>query len=352
MDFADFVEGPLLWATFIVFVAAVAVRLCFFIIKIITGRKPGQDEGPLNRLASFGRALVPFHMAVLKSPGYAALRYLFHVCLFAVPIWLSGHIMLWSESRFEWDWAALPDSWADWMTLLVIGIALFFLLRRIAFPKDRSQSSAGDYWVIVVTALPFASGYFLTHGTLDAIGFLGDHMRLIHVLGGEVMLLMAAFLFCRTRMNPETCTGCASCELSCPTGTLESRDEKGWRIFTYSHYQCICCGSCVATCPEHAAQLRHEVSLVKFFQALPKLEIQRAQMKVCMKCGAFFVPEPLFSKINRKFEDDYLLYCPVCRKTNAAEIYKNLSPKHKSASKDNPIPVRLLPKGQPESSSI
>jgi ferredoxin len=341
MNFADFVEGPLLWATFIILIAAVAARLCFFILKMITGRKPGKD-GSIYRLASVGRSLVPFHMGVLKKPGYAALRYLFHLCLFVVPIWLGGHIVLWSESRLGWDWAAIPDSWADWMTLLVIAIALFFLLRRIAFPQLRPQSSARDYLIVIFTALPFASGYFLTHGTLDAIKFFSDNMRMIHVLSGEVMVLMAAFLFCRTRMNTASCTGCASCELSCPTGTLESRDESGWRIFTYSHYQCICCGACVGTCPENAADLRHEVSLVKFFQALPKLEIRRAEMKVCRQCGGFFVPEPLFTKINRSFEDDYLLSCPVCRKTNVAGVFMNLSPKHKAKSKDAiPVPTSI-----------
>ena len=126
-------------------------------------------------------------------------------------------------------------------------------------------------------------------------------------------------------MNPATCTGCASCELSCPTGTLESRDESGWRIFTYSHYQCI---SAAPACKpaRRAAQLRHEVSLVKFFQALPKLEIRRAELKSCKQCGGFFVPEPLFTKINHSFKEEYLLYCPVCRKVNVADSYLRLSP--------------------------
>jgi len=46
----------------------------------------------------------------LKKPIYAVVRYIFHICLIAVPVWLSGHIALWEESRFELNWRALPDA--------------------------------------------------------------------------------------------------------------------------------------------------------------------------------------------------------------------------------------------------
>jgi len=64
----------------------------------------------------------------LKKPIYAVVRYIFHICLIAVPVWLAGHIALWEESRFELNWRALPDAWADWMTLLLLGLAIYFLI--------------------------------------------------------------------------------------------------------------------------------------------------------------------------------------------------------------------------------
>lgn len=332
MNFSDFVEGPLLWIVFIIFLAAVASRLFFFALKI-AGSGNTQRSGPGYYLGTFGRFLLPFHKALAKKPGYALLRYGFHLCLFVVPIWLGGHIVLWSESRFGWDWKSLPDTWADWMTLLVLAAALFFLIRRAASGEHRRQSSGWDYLVIVLAALPFVTGYFLTHGTLDSIAFFKSNMRLLHVLSSEAMMLMAAFLFCRTRLNSEKCTGCASCELSCPTGTIETRDQGASRIFTYSHYQCICCGSCVNTCPEGAAELRHEMSLRKFFQVTPREEIRKAELRPCSKCGALFVPEPLFAKIGRTFTDDYLQFCPNCRRVHLADSYLRLSPRHKRPEK-------------------
>lgn len=339
MDFADFVEGPLLWIVFLAFLAALTCRLFLFGLKIFKTQGPGRS-GSGYTLVTFARFFLPFHMALAKKPIYSLLRYVFHLCLFIVPIWLSGHIVLWSESRLEWEWEALPDSWADWMTLFVLAAALYFLIRRAALSEHRKQSSGWDYLIIVLAALPFLSGYFLTHGTLDGIAFFDARLRTIHAVTGVVMILMAAFLFVRTRLNADKCTGCASCELSCPTGTLQSKDQDSWRIFTYSHYQCICCGSCVNTCPEDAAQMRHELSIKRFFHFAPREEIRRAELKACLRCGAKFMPEPLYAKVCKTFPDECIQLCPNCRKVNIGELYRKLSPWHaRSGSKAGRSPA-------------
>ena len=121
------------------------------------------------------------------------LAYIFHICLIIVPIWFSGHISLWEESRFEWSWTPIPDGLADWMTLIFLAIALFFFLRRVISADIRLLSTFSDYLLIVVTALPFVTGYFLTHGTIDNIGFLGENIQIIHMLAGELMLILIPF---------------------------------------------------------------------------------------------------------------------------------------------------------------
>lgn len=325
MDFGSFLEGPLLWIVFLILIIGILTRLVIFFVEII--RNSSSNEFRLGyNLAILGRFFAPFHMAVPKRPFYAALRYIFHVCMIAVPIWLSGHIVLWTESRFEWEWNALQDVWADWMTIILLGLATYFFIRRIVLKDIRLTSSLLDYVLIILTALPFMTGYFLTHGSLDAVPFLGDNMRSIHVMSGEVMMLMVVFLFCRTKLNAVRCTGCAACEISCPTGTLESNDEGKLRTFSYSHYQCICCGSCVSVCPEDAAELRHEISLRRFFQVAPKHEIRSVELKECERCGAFFAPEPQLDKVSQTITADYLRFCPACRKTNLRDVYYMLAP--------------------------
>jgi len=309
------------------FTAVIIVRFVFFFRAIIRSGKH-RDFRLLYSVTTFGSLFLPFHKAIVGKPFYTILRYLFHICLVAVPIWFIGHIALWEESTLEWTWSSLPDIWIDWMTLLVLALAAYFLIRRIVSKELRTNSSVTDYCVIVITALPFLTGYFLTHATLDSIDFFSNNMWNIHIICGGAMILMAAFLFCRTRMNTRKCTGCAACEISCPTGTIESNDKTNQRIFTYSHYQCICCGACVNTCPEQAAELRHEISLRRFFQIITRYEIRSVELSVCERCGELFVPVPQMEKIGQTFTHDYLRLCPRCRMINIGDLLHQLSPWH------------------------
>jgi len=327
MDLSSFIDGILLRAVCVIFTLAVFARIIFFIYSIIKSRKD-KNGGLLYLPSIFGRFLAPFHGAFLKRPVYASLRYVFHICLFVVPIWLAGHISMWEDSSLEWSWTSIPDEWADRMTLTVLALAIFFVIRHFATKELRSRSSMKDYVIIFLAAFPFLTGYALTHGTLDSIPFIADNIWTIHIFSGEMMIFAAAFLLCRSRMYQNKCTGCASCVLSCPTGTLESRDSERFRIFAYSHYQCISCGSCVNTCPEGAAELRHEISFKRFFNIFSKEDIRQVELESCKNCGRLFVPEPLMEKIHRTFSDEYLDLCPDCRKVDIGDHILRFSPRH------------------------
>jgi nitrate reductase gamma subunit len=194
VDFFLFVEGPLLWIAFLTFFIGSILRAALFLSvsrkrdKIIY-----QYFSWKYVLATFGRWLLPLNKDIAKNPVFTTLGYMFHICLIVVPIWFSGHISLWEESRFEWSWTPIPDGLADWMTLIFLAIALFLLLRRIISADIRLLSTFSDYLLIVVVALPFITGYFLTHGTVDNIGFLGENIQLIHMLSGELMLILIPF---------------------------------------------------------------------------------------------------------------------------------------------------------------
>lgn len=194
MDFSLFAEGPLLWIAFLVFIIGILIRMAQFLFVARTKDKPFYNYFRLKYiLATLARWLLPLNVDVRKNPVFMICVYLFHICLLVVPIWLAGHISLWEESRFGWSWSSLPDKWADWMTLLFLAISIYFILRRALSADLRIITTFSDYLLIVVTALPFATGYFLTHGTLDSIGFLGDNMRLFHVLSAELMLILIPF---------------------------------------------------------------------------------------------------------------------------------------------------------------
>lgn len=194
MDFYSFVEGPLLWIAFLTFIIGTIVRVILTVSLARRADKIIYQHFSLKYiLATLGRWLLPLNKDVAKNPVFTLAGYVFHFCLIVVPIWLVGHITLWEESRFEWSWWSIPDALADWMTLILLAIALFFLLRRIISPDARLLSTFSDYFLIVITALPFLTGYFLTHGTLEGMGFLGEHMQLLHMLSGELMLILIPF---------------------------------------------------------------------------------------------------------------------------------------------------------------
>ena len=261
-----FTETTLLWIVACVCLAGLGWRLCWFIVAIFHKRAFSR-YGSWHRMVTLAGVLMPFHRAVFSKPVYTALRYGFHVCLFSVPVWFSGHIYIWEESRFAWYWTPMPDTWADGMTLAVLGACLFFTIRRLVLAR-RLETGISDFFLIGVTAMPFLTGYFLTHGTLEGIPFFDSYLWYVHVISGELMLLSIVFLFCRTRLNKGACVGCAACAETCPTETLTFNDQGKYRLFRYSHYQCICCGACVDVCPEGAASLGHDLhpaNLIRVF---------------------------------------------------------------------------------------
>jgi NAD-dependent dihydropyrimidine dehydrogenase PreA subunit len=326
-DFLSFAEGPLLWIVFVLLGTGLLLRTIFFVLSIIR-RRSSLDRRPafIARPFLIFRVLLPFHNAVLKKPFYSLLRYGFHVCLLVVPIWYSGHVSLWEESRFEWYWTPIPDEWADAMTIILLGICTYFLLRRFIFSKIRQNASIGDYLFIILTALPFLTGYFYSHGSLDHIPFFETYMWYFHVLSAEAMLVMMVFLFCRTRLTAERCIGCAACEINCPTATLQTTDIQRQRVFTYSHYQCICCGTCVAVCPEGAAELRHEINFAHIYRIFAKRPIRAVELAICDSCGMPIGPAPQMKKLQEAVsasdvESATLNCCSRCKNTTVQKSH-------------------------------
>lgn len=297
-----------------------AWRIFWFIVVIFRKRKFTR-HGNWHRLVTLIGIIAPFHRAILKKPVYTSLRYLFHSSLFIVPIWFSGHIYIWEESRFEWYWTPLPDAWADLMTLAVLGACAYFLVRRILSAK-RLKTGISDIALIVITALPFLSGYLLTHGKLSHISFFDNYLWYLHVFSGEIMLLMIVLLFCRTRLDKERCVGCGACVENCPTETLEFSDCGRDRLFRYAHFQCICCGNCVKVCPEQAAELHHELDPLNLIKTISKAEIRTVELKACAQCGIRFAPIPQYDKLHRQLHQDEIEFetldlCLRCKKLRA-----------------------------------
>jgi len=185
---SGFVEGPLLWAAWIVFIGGSIIRLISFFRRAKQRDKiVFQNFRWKYVLLTWLRFLLPFNQTVAKNPVFSILGYVFHLCLIVVPLFIVAHIMYWEESVWGWSWysLALPDSWTPVLTWIVIGIGAVFFIRRLVRPEVRILSKPGDYLLVIVTILPFLTGFLASHTS-----FLSDYMRTIHILCGELMLVL------------------------------------------------------------------------------------------------------------------------------------------------------------------
>jgi len=194
MDFYAFVEGPLVWISILTCLIGCLLRAAMFVSTASKKDKIlGQHFSLKYILLTILRWILPVHPDMQKNPVFSILAYVFHVCLVLLPVFVYQHVVMWEVSSLEWSWATLPAGLSDWMTLLFLAAAVFLLLRRIFTADVRFLSTFADYALLVVTALPFLTGYLSVHGTLPAGTFLGDNMQLIHMLSGELMLILIPF---------------------------------------------------------------------------------------------------------------------------------------------------------------
>lgn len=184
-----FVVGPLAWIASAIFVLGVIYR--FISMFILTKKKDPLVFEYMDlkySLRSIIHWAVPF--AALnwrKHPALTVVTFVFHFCLLAVPVFLLAHIVLWDNFHGISYWS-LPDHIADIMAVLVMAGCVFFAVRRLVRPEVRYVTSAMDWVVLILVALPFVTGFLAYHQ-------IGNYkfMIIFHILSGEVMLAAIPF---------------------------------------------------------------------------------------------------------------------------------------------------------------
>ncbi|MEN2995063.1 MAG: TmcC family electron transfer complex membrane anchor subunit [Thermodesulfovibrio sp.] len=182
-------RGPLVWIAFLVFFVGMFYRIW----KVLTLAKKEKIIYPYlslkYTLRSITHWIIPYaSISMRRHPWFTIITFVFHICLIFTPIFLLAHIELWYES-WKIRWWSLPQSIADVMTVTVILCAILLLIRRVIQSDVRFLSTKGDYFALVITVLPFITG-FLAHHEL-----LLDYkiMLLIHFISGEIMLILIPF---------------------------------------------------------------------------------------------------------------------------------------------------------------
>jgi nitrate reductase gamma subunit len=185
----DFVSGPMVWLTFIVFIGGSLYRLVRLMLMVHKKEKFVYSYMSWKySLRSIAHWIVPFATVNWRRhPVLTIVTFAFHICLILTPIFLLAHVVL-IQDAWDVSWWTLPDGLADLMTLIVIAGCVFFLLRRVVTPEVQYVTSASDYLILAIVAAPFISGllaYYQLFGYQTVV--------IVHILSGEVMLVAIPF---------------------------------------------------------------------------------------------------------------------------------------------------------------
>ena len=127
------------------------------------------------------------HTVLAKNPVTIILSSMFHVCLFAAPLFLLAHNMM--IKRFMGvSLFSFSEQATNILTIIFLVCASYFLARRVFSSRVRAVTSFGDYLILAVTALPFLTGLLAYYQIYDY-----RLMIVLHMLSGELMLVAAPF---------------------------------------------------------------------------------------------------------------------------------------------------------------
>lgn len=201
----DFLIGPMLAVTLVVFIGGVAYRIRqFFALtrevridpstlpKTISDAVQHREKDEFLRIDSAADMILKWRVRLKrtmlgKAPLFSAVTILFHTLLIVLPFVVMGHNIL-LDDYFGFNFPSLSESTADKLTLLFIILGGVFFLRRILVAKVRSVTTYRDWIAWLVTVAPFVTGYLAYHQTFDY-----DTILLIHIICGELMLIAIPF---------------------------------------------------------------------------------------------------------------------------------------------------------------
>ncbi|MBI4963074.1 MAG: nitrate reductase [Desulfomonile tiedjei] len=183
-----FVSGPLVWIAFIVF----AGGMIYQFLSMLKMAKKDKVVLPYMSLKYGLRSLlhwlIPFASKNMRMRYETTLvTFAFHICLVLLPIFLTAHVVMFSAS-WGLHWVTVSEKAADWLTVLVIFAAIFFLVRRWMLPEVRFVTSASDYVLLAVVAAPFVTGFIAHRQWFDY-----ETMVVIHMISGAAMLMAIPF---------------------------------------------------------------------------------------------------------------------------------------------------------------
>ena len=129
-----------------------------------------------------------FPVGKLKDRLFLSLTsVLFHIAVLIVPIFLGGHIALWARG-IGISWRAIPNQVADVLTIVAVVTAVALVAQRAGSGATRALSRFQDYVIPLVVAVPFATGFFVMHPSLNPFSY--EAVLFVHVMSANILFVL------------------------------------------------------------------------------------------------------------------------------------------------------------------
>lgn len=184
----DWAMGPALRFSLAFLVLGLARHLVLTIYEIHRAvRRAGDPNFPWKKLFT---ETVKWLFPVQKLPHrlyYSLTTIPYHVGVIVVPIFLAGHIALVRESTGI-GWPAIPQFLADVLTLVVLAATIALILERALARDTRHMARFSDYAILLIVAVPFASGFLLMHPSINPLAFMPT--LFIHIMSANILFVL------------------------------------------------------------------------------------------------------------------------------------------------------------------
>lgn len=190
-NWIEFARGPLFTITFLIMVLGLLRQIVLQIYFLTVNKGRRLSNAPWNRMIKDALTwVIPIKHIIPGSRIFSISSFLMHIGLIIVPLFLMDHIVLW-EAFTGWNLPAIGKSFADYLTLFTIACILILLCCRTFIARHRVMSQPMDYVLLIITLIPFMSGYLASHPNVNP--FPWKVMMLTHLLGADALFILIPF---------------------------------------------------------------------------------------------------------------------------------------------------------------
>jgi ferredoxin len=195
-DLYELIRGPVMTGTIILFLVCLVYRVGqFFLVTFrlplkttAHGSRQTRRFGVRERIRS-----APLRLRKLRThyrnsvfsmmPFTVSLTMVYHAVIVAAIFFSEGHNVL-LDLSWGFRFPSIPEKTMDVLTIFVIVVSLYYLIRRAFSAKMKFPRIFRDYLAILATAAPFVTGFIAYHQWFNYRTVI-----ICHMISGQLMLL-------------------------------------------------------------------------------------------------------------------------------------------------------------------